>query len=227
MYDDEDDAPVIEFVNVTTAAASTTRRVATLQAVGVGAVGDDATAERFDGVELAQPSGLFAVPTTTANTEAVIVRRGDEAVALVVIDKGAPPQNVEAGETRLHGVGGGNAAAVVRIRADGSIEVTSKTGLNVTLTAPAAGVVSMQDGSQAFIRGNNFSSALNTAVDAIKVLNTAVGVFATAVGAGTPLFPAVAAAAVVLNTAIGVCNAALDVFKASSSVWLSTKVKGQ
>ena len=223
MYDDED-APVIEFVNVTTASASSTHRVATLQAVGVGAVGDDAGAERFDGVELAQPSGLFAVPTTTANTEAVIIRRGDEAVALVVIDKGAPPQNVEAGETRLHGVGGGNAAAVVRIRADGSIEVTSKTGLNVTLTAPAAGVVSMQDGSQAFIRGNE---ALNTAVDAIKTLNTAVGVFATAVGAGTPLFPAVAAAAVVLNTAIGVCNTALDAFKASSSAWLSTKVKGQ
>lgn len=223
MYDDED-APVIEFVNVTTASASSTHRVATLQAVGVGAVGDDATAERFDGVELAQPSGLFAVPTTTANTEAVIVRRGDEAVALVVIDKGAAPQNVEAGETRLHGVGGGNAAAVVRIRADGSIEVTSKTGMNVTLTAPSAGVVAFQDGSQAFIRGNNFSSSLNTAVDAIKVLNTAVGVFATAVGVATP---AVAAAAATLNVAIGVCNAALDTFKASSSVWLSTKVKGQ
>ena len=223
MYDDED-APVIEFVNVTTASASSTHRVATLQAVGVGAVGDDAGAERFDGVELAQPSGLFAVPTTTANTEAVIIRRGDEAVALVVIDKGAPPQNVEAGETRLHGVGGGNAAAVVRIRADGSIEVTSKTGLNVTLTAPAAGVVSMQDGSQAFIRGNDYSTALNTAVDAIKVLNTAVGVFATAVGGATP---AVALAAATLNTAIVACNAALDVFKASSSVWLSTKVKGQ
>ena len=112
----------------------------------------------------------------------------------------------------------------MRIRADGSIEVTSKTGLNVTLTAPAAGVVSMQDGSQAFIRGNDYSTALNTAVDAIKVLNTAVGVFATAVGGATP---AVALAAATLNTAIVACNAALDVFKASSSVWLSTKVKGQ
>ena len=30
-----------------------------------------------------------------------------------------------------------------------------------------------------------------------------------------------------VNTAIVACNAALDVFKASSSVWLSTKVKGQ
>ena len=145
MYDDED-APVIEFVNVTTASASSTHRVATLQAVGVGAVGDDAGAERFDGVELAQPSGLFAVPTTTANTEAVIVRRGDEAVALVVIDKGAPPQNVEAGETRLHGVGGGNATTVIRLRADGSIEITAKTGVNISLNVDGAGDVVLDGG---------------------------------------------------------------------------------
>ena len=144
--DDSEDAPVIEFVNVTTAAASSSFRVATLQAVGVGAAGDDGAAERFDGVELAQPSGLFAVPTTTANTEAVIVRRGDEAVALVVIDKGAPPQNVEAGETRLHGVGGGNAAAVIRLRADGSIEITAKTGVNISLNVDGAGDVVLDGG---------------------------------------------------------------------------------
>ena len=144
--DDSEDAPVIEFVNVTTAAASSSFRVATLQAVGVGAAGDDGAAERFDGVELAQPSGLFAVPTTTANTEAVIIRRGDEAVALVVIDKGAPPQNVEAGETRLHGVGGGNAAAVIRLRADGSIEITAKTGVNISLNVDGAGDVVLDGG---------------------------------------------------------------------------------
>lgn len=144
--DDSEDAPVIEFVNVTTAAASSSFRVATLQAVGVGAAGDDGAAERFDGVELAQPSGLFAVPTTTANTEAVIVRRGDEAVALVVIDKSAAPQNVEAGETRLHGVGGGNAAAVIRIRADGSIEITAKTGVNISLNVDGAGDVVLDGG---------------------------------------------------------------------------------
>lgn len=225
--EDNEDAPVIEFVNVTSAAASSRFCVSTLQAVGVGAVGADGEAERFADVEHTQPAGLFAVPTTSANTEAVVIRRGDEAVALVVVDKSKPAQNVESGETRLYGVGGSNGTAVIRIRADGSIEIVSKTGMNVTLTAPAAGVVAFQDGSQAFIRGDNFSSALNTAVDAIKTLNTAIGVFATAVGAGTPLFPAVAAAAVVLNTAIGVCNTALDAFKASSSVWLSTKVKGQ
>ena len=226
MYDDED-APTIEFITVASAATSSQFRVATLQGLGAGAVGDDSGAERFDNVELAQPAGLFSLPQTTGDTEAVVIRRGDEAVALVVIDKSRPPQDVEAGETRLHGVGGSNSATVIRLRANGAIEITSLTGQNITLTAPAAGVVSMQNGTQAFVRGNDYSTAFNTGIDAIKVLNVAIGTFATAVGVGTPLFPAVAAAAVVLNTAIGVCNTALDVLKASSSTWLSTKVKGQ
>ena len=224
MHDDGDDAPIIEFVNVTAMSASSSRRVATLQAVGVGAVGDDAGAERFDAVELAQPSGLFAVPQTTANTEAVVIRRGDEAVALVVIDKSRPAQSAEGGETRLHGVGANNSTAVIRIRADGSIEVTSKTNLNVSIAAGGTGVVRMQDASQSFVRGNDYSTALNTCMDAFKVLNTAIGTFATAVGVATP---AVAAAAATLNVAVGVCNSAIDAFKASSSAWLSTRVKGQ
>lgn len=219
-----DDWSEIDFARVTTVAASTTRRVVTVQMAALGNEGDDNTSEQGDDVEVLQPAGLMAVPSLTPTTEAPFVRLGDRQVALALIDKGATPQTVERGETRIYGVGSGNAAAVIRIRADGSIEVTSKTGTNVTLTAPAAGVVAFQNGSQAFVRGNDFSSALNTAVDAIKTLNTAVGVFATAVGAATP---AVAPAAVVLNTAIGVCNAALDAFKSSSSVWLSTKVKGQ
>ena len=173
-YDDED-APVIEFVNVTTAAASSTHRVATLQAVGVGAVVDAAGAERFDGVELAQPSGLFAVPTTTANTEAIIIRRGDEAVALVLIDKGAAPQNVEAGETRLHGVGGGNAAAVIRIRADGSIEITAKTGVNISLNVDGAGDVVLDGGSLKVARATDPVSVTLTALQIAGIIAPAGG----------------------------------------------------
>jgi len=125
---------------------------------------------------------------------------------------------------RLYGPGCKTPTAVVRIRADGSTEITANSGLNVTATAPAAGVVILQNGSQAFVRGNDFSTALNTGIDAVKACNTAVGVFATAVGAATP---AVAPAAVTLNAAVVTCNAALDVLKASSSTWLSTKVLGQ
>ena len=205
---------VIEFVKVTAATASTSSRVLTVQAAGVGAEGDDDGAQGFDAVEVAQPAGLMASPTLTATTEAVAVRRGDELVALVLIDKGAAAQSVEAGETRLYGVGSDNSTAVIRLRANGDVEIVSK----------AAQVVKLQAATQAFIRGNDYSTALNTAVDAIKVLNTAVGVFATAVGGATP---AVALAAATLNTAIVACNAALDAIKSSSSVWLSTKVKGQ
>ena len=218
---------LLDFVKLSRLTVSTARRVLTAQITGAGAAGDDANAETLSAVEVVQPLGLLAYPTLGVTTEALIARIGDTAVALGLIDKGGAAQAVEAGEVRLYGPGSQNATAVVRIRADGSIEITAKSGLNVTATAPAAGVVILQNGSQAFVRGNDFSTALNTGIDAIKVLNVAVGTFATAVGVGTPLFPAVATAAVVLNTAVGVCNTALDVLKASSSTWLSTKVLGQ
>ena len=229
---------LLDFVKLSRLTVSTARRVLTAQITGAGDAGDDANAETLSSVEVVQPLGLVAYPTLGATTEALIARIGDTAVALGLIDKGGAAQAVEAGEVRLYGPGSQNATAVVRIRADGSIEITAKSGLNVTATAPAAGVVILQNGSQAFVRGNDFSTALNTGIDAIKVLNTATGVFATATGAFAtavgvalpPLAPPAAtlvAAATTLNTAIVVCNTALDVLKASSSTWLSTKVLGQ
>ena len=229
---------LLDFVKLSRLTVSTARRVLTAQITGAGDAGDDATAETLSAVEVVQPLGLLAYPTLGATTEALIARIGDTAVALGLVDKGGAAQAVEAGEVRLYGPGSQNATAVVRIRADGSIEITAKSGLNVTATAPAAGVVILQNGSQAFVRGNDFSTALNTGLDAIKVLNTATGVFATATGvfatavgvALPPLAPPAATlvgAATTLNTAIVACNAALDVLKASSSTWLSTKVLGQ
>jgi len=219
-----DDWSEVDFARVTSCAASSQVRAVTVQMSALGDEGDTNAGERAEDVEVLQPLGLMAIPSLTQTTEAPFLRIGDRQVALGIVDKGAAPQAVGAGETRLYGVGSSNAAATVRIRADGSIEVTSKTGLNVAVVAPAAGVVVLQNGSQAFVRGNDFSAALNTGLDAMKVLFAAVGVFATAVGAATP---AVAPAAATLNAAIVVCNAALDALKASSSAWLSTKVLGQ
>lgn len=219
---------LFDFVRIARTAVSTTRRVVTASIVGIGNVGDDASAERVDNCEVAQPLGLFAVPVLTSQTEGVVARLADRPFILFVLDKGRTAQACEDGGTKLYGVGPDNAAAIVYIRATGAIEVTAKTGQTVTIVAGGAGTVILQDGSQAFVKGNAYSTALNTYLDAAKVLNTAIGVFATAVGAGTPLFPAVATAATTLNTAIGVCNAAIDVFKASAaSSWLSTKVFGQ
>lgn len=217
-----------DFVRISRTAVSTARRVVTASIVGIGNAGDDASAERVDNCEVAQPLGLFAVPVLTSQTEGVVARLADRPFILFVLDKGRTAQACEDGGTVLYGVGSANAAARVYLRAAGAVEVTAKTGQTVTIVAGGAGTVILQDGSQAFVKGNAYSTALNTYLDAAKVLNTAIGVFATAVGAGTPLFPAVAAAATTLNTAIGVCNAAIDVFKASAaSSWLSTKVFGQ
>lgn len=218
------DDVILEFGKVLAITPSSSTRAVTVQIAAVGQEGADDSAERGDDVEVLQPAGLAASPALTATAEAAYIRLDDRQVALALIDKGAPAQTVEAGEVRLYGCGALNATANVRVLPAGGVEVNAKTGQSVTIVAPAAGVVVLQNGSQAFVRGNDFSTALNTGIDAIKVLNVAVGVFATAVGTATP---AVAPAAVVLNTAIGVCNTALDVLKASSSVWLSTKVLGQ
>ena len=189
---------LFDFVRIARTAVSTTRRVVTASIVGIGNVGDDASAERVDNCEVAQPLGLFAVPVLTPQTEGVVVRLADRPFILFVLDKGRTAQACEDGGTKLYGVGPDNAAAIVYIRATGAIEVTAKTGQTVTIVAGGAGTVILQDGSQAFVKGNAYSTALNTYLDAAKVLNTAIGVFATAVGTGTPLFPAVAAAATTL-----------------------------
>lgn len=138
MHDDWDE---IDFARVTTAAASTTRRVVTVQIAALGNEGDDNGSERGDDVEVIQPLGLMAVPSITATTEAPFMRLGDRQVALGIIDKGATPQTVEAGEVRLYGPGASNASAMLRIRVDGSIEITSKTNQNVIVTANGTGEV--------------------------------------------------------------------------------------
>lgn len=120
---------------------STTRRCMTAVCAGVGSEGDDNAAEQIPDVEVMQPSGFMANPTLTATTEAMSVRRGDELIALFLVDKGAPAQAVESGETRLYGVGASNSAAVIRIRADGSIEVTSAGNGHVTVTANGTGEI--------------------------------------------------------------------------------------
>ena len=138
---------VIEFVKVTAATASTSSRVLTVQAAGVGAEGDDDGAQGFDAVEVAQPAGLMASPTLTRTTEAVAVRRGDELVALVLIDKGAAAQSVEAGETRLYGAGSDNATAVIRLRANGDVEITAKSARAIRLATSGGGDIVLNGGT--------------------------------------------------------------------------------
>jgi hypothetical protein len=136
----------LEFCKVLLLDVSTTSRAITGSVAGAGAEGDDNGAERFDACEAPMPAGLMAVPALTSTTEAVGVRRGDEMVLLCIIDKGAPAQTLESGETRVYGVGSANATAMIRIRANGDVEITPKAGQAVrigggTLSAALNGVV--------------------------------------------------------------------------------------
>lgn len=137
----------IEFVKVTALRVSTSTRATTLQAVGAGAEGDDAGSESFDDVELVQPLGSMVSPELTDTTEAIAVRRGDELVALFVVDKGLPAQTVERGEHRLHGVGANSRTTMVRLRADGSIDITSSNNGAVNINAHGTGDVVINGGT--------------------------------------------------------------------------------
>jgi hypothetical protein len=172
MHDDWDE---IDFARVTTAAASTTRRVVTVQIAALGNEGDDNTSERGDDVEVIQPLGLMAVPSITATTEAPFMRLGDRQVALGIIDKGATPQTVEAGEVRLYGPGASNASAVLRIRADGSIVIQSKTGQNIALNVDAAGNIVLDGGSLKVARATDPVSVTLTALQIAGIIAPAGG----------------------------------------------------
>ena len=205
---------MIEFGKVLGVTVSGNSRATTLQIAATGQEGDDDGAERIDAVEVLQPAGLMAAPSLSATAEAAFIRIGDQVVALALLDKGASSQAVEAGEVRLYGPGSSNASATIRIRANGSIEIVSA----------GATVVRLQDGSQPFVRGTVYADALGTFLDALKIVMTGIGTFATAVGAA---LPPVAAAAATLGGLITTFNSACDALKAARTAYLSVKVSGQ
>lgn len=136
---------VIDFGRVISVAASTSTRASTIQLAGVGVEGADDSAERGDAVEVMQPAGLMAAPAITATTEACFVRHGDRQVALGLLDKGAAAQSVETGETRLYAVGSGNAQTVIRLRANGDIEITAGAAQTVILNGGTLNVARQTD----------------------------------------------------------------------------------
>lgn len=172
MFDGLDQ--LLDFVKVSRFTQSSTYRVATIQMTGAGAAGDDEHAEVVDACEVVQPLGLMASPALGANTEALVARLGDNPVALAIVDKSRPAQDVEAGEVRLYGPGSSNAAAVVRVRADGSIEITSLNNTNVTVTAAGTGEVRVN------------GSAVKIAADADPV---SLGTWTHVPAAGTGVTP--------------------------------------
>jgi hypothetical protein len=136
---------VIEFEKVTALAPNSQHRVLTAQVRGATTDDAPADAEEHDEVEVLQPAGLMARPELTETTEAVVVVRGDEPVALLLIDKGAAAQQPEAGEVRLHGVAAASATTVVRIRANGDLEITAASGRDVKVNGGTLKVARVTD----------------------------------------------------------------------------------
>lgn len=135
----DDDAT--DFVRPRAITVGATTNTLTAQIVGVGAEGSDDSAERWDDAEVVQPAGLRALPSETNTLEGLAMRRGDEVVVIHLLDKGADRQTVEAGETRLYGVGTNNPTTVIRLRANGDIEITAKSGQVVRVGASGGEVV--------------------------------------------------------------------------------------
>lgn len=161
---------LLDFVKLSRLTVSTARRVLTAQITGAGAAGDDANAETLSAVEVVQPLGLLAYPTLGATTEALIARIGDTAVALGLIDKGGAAQAVEAGEVRLYGPGSQNATATVRIREDGTIEITAKSGKNISLVVDGAGDIVLDGGNLKVARATDPVTVTLTALQIATII---------------------------------------------------------
>lgn len=155
---------MIEFFKVRATSIGSKARTLVARLFGVGAefAPDDGN-EPVEEAEVLQPAGLVARPATSKTLEAVVVRDGDEVVVLFLIDKGASKDataGIAEGETRLVGVGAGNASAMVRITVDGDIEVRPKAGRKAYI----GGI----DGSEPIVLGdtlNTFLSNVKTWLD--------------------------------------------------------------
>lgn len=126
---------MIEAAAVTLTRWATTARSLIAQLRGAGTTGEEDPAEEHDEVEVAQPMGLRVRPVQRDSLEALVVERGDERLALFLLDKSRQAGAVEpeAGGTVLHGLA--EESAVIYIRANGDIEITPKAGRDVILNA--------------------------------------------------------------------------------------------
>lgn len=185
MHDDWDSADV-DFARVLTAAASSSTRVVTAQVAASGTESNvDGETERGDAVEILQPLGLMAVPAVTSTTQAPFLRMGDQMVGLAIIDKSAPAQAVETGETRVYGVGSGNSTANFRVRNSGAVEVNAKANSNVALNVDGTGDVVLDGGSLKVARVTDAVTAGATMTTWIAAVTT----FVNGIAPGTAVLP--------------------------------------
>lgn len=117
----------------------------------------------------------------------------------------------------------GDGPLSIKASGSGTLTVEQAGSANVEIKTADGQEVVLQDGTEPFVRGDEYSTQLDTFLDALNTLQTAVGTFATAAGSAVP---ALATPAATLNTAIGVLSTAITTFKNSKTAYLSTKIKG-
>lgn len=143
--------------------------------------------EAFDQLEHMQPGGLTHVPL--AGAEGVRITMAgvyDDSVVVALSNRDARPTGLGAGETALYNAGATQSTVV--LRANGDVEVTLAAGARLL----------MGDGTQSFIRGEDFVTYLNAVIAATGTAISGVP------GNGAALktaFDSAIAAAVPLRTA--------------------------
>ena len=169
----------LDFYKVTQSNAGQNASVVTLQLKGFGTSANDSAAETVNDAEHLQPIGFASRPQLTGTTEAICIRRGDEVIALVVLDKGqqnsgAGPAlgDLQQGETRVYGAAA--PSAWLKIAADGTINVFSANGKPINITARAGGNVVVNGGTNAVGRVGDQVQVTLTAVE-IGTINDSTG----------------------------------------------------
>lgn len=128
----------IDFMKVSTATPGTASSTVTLQLRGFGSSANDTTAETIDGAEFLQAIGFATRPVIADGLEAICVRRGDEVIAFVVLNRAQKNaagsyalKDLAQGETRMYGAAApdGN----IKIDPNGNIIETPASGQVVSL----------------------------------------------------------------------------------------------
>lgn len=142
-----------------------------LQLRGAGDEGDDESAEAVDDAPFVQSLGLAVRPIVQSTLRALGIRWGAEVWPIKLWDRAKQPTDLESGETRLYGVG--EPTARMRIRSNGDVNVTAKSGQVAALGGDAA-ATKFLIGDQEALRTwcTDTEAKLNTLIDLVGDLIT-------------------------------------------------------
>ena len=134
---------MLEFHKLARTSLGTRVRTVLATVLGFGMTGDDENAETNEDCECIQPLGLCARPVPDEDTEALVYVDGDERVIIGLVHKTSSLHTVEEGAAELYSPK--EPTCVMKMRADGKIEVTAKSGQDIVLNAGDKRIARMTD----------------------------------------------------------------------------------